>query len=246
MTARIDLEAYADEVKSFIALAEKFVPRLSVPALKRMEQDLRAGISRAGSSWTWSTAQAIAFDTSSQYDAPGKKPKAAKFTLGFECAFERPANANVKKCGAVWGVLHSSTHIKLEREDNACIELHFDYKNSGQWGPQLHMQVSESQTGGLPIPRLVSPAFLPTDCADIMLCELHPTEWEKHQRAGSSQYHVKVVRDGQEHRTFAYLNDIHSQWKSDGKRTRFSSLQTYSAGLAALPSHNGTPAKKGW
>lgn len=72
MSARIDLEAYAGEVKAFSALAEKFVPHSSVPALRRLEQDLRAGISRANSSWTWSTIQEVVFKPSGKYDAPGK------------------------------------------------------------------------------------------------------------------------------------------------------------------------------
>lgn len=246
MTARIDLDAYAEEVKAFSDLAENFVPRASTPGLKKMEQDLRTGISRASADWTWFTAQEIAFRSSGQYDALGKKPRPAHFTLSFECAFTRPANVNVKKAGAVWQVRHASTHIRVARDDGASLELHFDYKNAGQLGPQLHLQVAESQTRGLPIPRLASPAFLPTDCADIMLCELHPLEWERHQRAGNSQWNVAVLRNGQEHRTVAYLTDLHSQWKSDLKRTRFSTVQTYSAGITALPAHNGVSAKVGW
>lgn len=244
MSARIDLEAYAGEVKAFSALAEKFVPHSSVPALRRLEQDLRAGISRANSSWTWSTIQEVVFKPSGKYDAPGK-PKPAHFSLGFECVFTRPAGVNQKKCGPVWEISHGSTHVKVEREDKPSLELHFDYKNIGQLGPQLHVQVAESQTGGLPIPRLVAMAFLPTDCADIMLCELHPTDWERHQRAGGNQWNVTAVRNGQEKRTMAYLNDIHTQWKSDVKQTRFSALQSYTAKVAMLPAHDSS-TKRGW
>lgn len=152
MSARIDLEAYAGEVKAFSALAEKFVPHSSVPALRRLEQDLRAGISRANSSWTWSTIQEVVFKPSGKYDAPGKKPKPAHFSLGFECVFTRPAGVNQKKCGPVWEISHGSTHVKVEREDKPSLELHFDYKNIGQLGPQLHVQVAESQTGGYQSP----------------------------------------------------------------------------------------------
>ncbi len=245
MTALIDLEAYAEEVASFCALAETFVARESAPALNRIVDDLRAGIAKALPKWTWSTPKPIHFQPSSQYDSPGKKPRSAHFTLGFECSFNRPQKVN-KKPGAVWAVAHTATHIKVERDDNALHCLHFDYKNANQLGPQLHIQVSEANTGGLPIPRLASAAFLPTDCADVMLCELHPDAWEKRQRAGNNQWHVGVVRDGQEHRTVAYLNDIASQWRADIKRTRFSLIQAYTSTVPSLPSHKNKLAQKGW
>ncbi len=244
MSVLIDLDAYHREVEAFASLADDFVDKASSLQLTEVAKGLRTGIDQGRAEWSWMTRSNIVFRASTAYDAPGKSFPDTRFELGFTCAFWRPAKTR-KACN-VWKLQTAATHVDIIRDEgDGRLSFHFDYKNTNQWGPQIHFQVSE-QVGDLPIPRLVATAFLPTDCADLILSELHHEEWRKLQFASKSKADVSVLRDAQEHRTMGYLRDIASLWSADRAYTRFTMLQNYTSRLTALPDQRGRAAVAGW
>ena len=146
----------------------------------------------------------------------------------------------MQKRVSVWQIANGATHLTI-RKDGGNLPFHFDSKNPKQWGPQMHFQVSEA-LGNLPIPRIMSPIFLPSDCADLALAELHPEEWRRFQAAGNSSRHVSVMRDAQEHRTMSYLRNIGTIWLSNRTSTRVCMLQDYTANSFTLPDQRGRTA----
>lgn len=244
MSVLIDLDGYHREVEAFASLAGDFVDKASSLQLTEVAKNLRTGIDQGRAEWSWTTRSNIVFRASNSYDAPGKEFPNTRFELGFTCSFLRPAKTR-RSC-TVWKLDTAATHVSIVcEESDGRLYFHFDYKNANQWGPQVHFQVSE-QVGNLPIPRLVTTAFLPTDCADLILSELHHEEWRKLQFARGSQANVSVLRDAQEHRTMSYLRDIAALWNDDRAYTRFTMLQDYTSRLKALPDQRGRAAKAGW
>jgi len=239
LSVRIDLAAYAAELEAFSSLADDFVDKGSSLRLTDIHRQLRSGIDLAKSRWTWETRENIVFKPSTTFDWPDRHFPETRFELGFKFVFKRPANVGRKV--TVWQIENAATHIKIAK--NGCeLPFHFDYKNPGQWGPQLHFQVSE-ELSDLPIPRIPSPIFLPSDCADFLLAELHYVEWRQLQASGDSQRHVSVIRNGQEYRALVYLKNIGSIWGDDRGSTRICMLQDYTASVTSLPDHrNRMPA----
>ena len=242
MSVLIDLGAYLKEVGAFSRLAETFVDKASSVRLAEIERDLSRHIDTPQSTFSWSTREAIKFEASTKYDGPTKTHRPTHFHLSFNCAFTRPGRAR-KGC-AVWFLSNSAVHVEIERDDVPRFKVHFDYKNPKQWGPQMHFQVAEDSVG-IPVPRIPTGAFLPTDCADLMLSELHPTDWQLRQHQAASNADVAVLRDGQEYRTISYLKDIAKKWESR-EFTRFSMLQGYTSSVGALPISRDHVAKPGW
>jgi hypothetical protein len=238
----IDLAEYAAEVEAFAALATDFVDKSSSITLAEMLSTLRRGIQFGHPEWCWQTRKNIVFRSSRAYDGPGRNFDDTWLELSFNCKFTRPKK--VKRKVTVWQIANSATHIRIRR-DTDVLPFHFDYKNLGQWGPQLHFQVSE-ELGNLPIPRILSGAFLPTDCADLVLSELHHDDWRRHQAAGASSRNMSTMRDGQEHRTMSYLRNIASLWQGDRRATRVCMLQDYTSTHPALPGHSGRLPAKSW
>ncbi|ESW95650.1 hypothetical protein X769_28270 [Mesorhizobium sp. LSJC268A00] len=242
MSVLIDLAEYLGEVEAFAALADDFVDKRSALRLTDVVRELKTGIDLGQPEWSWQTREDIVFRPSRLYDGPGRVHVDTWLRLGFKCDFYRPKS--VKKATTIWAIVGSATHVTISK-DNGNMPCHFDYKNNQQWGPQLHFQVSEN-LGNLPIPRIPSTAFLPTDCADLVLAELHHEAWRQLQAAGSSSRHVSVIREAQEHRTRAYVENIASFWRGDTKSTRVSMLQNYSATIAALPDRRGRSVARPW
>lgn len=235
MTALIDLDAYCREVEAFAALAEDFLERASFIRLGDAARDLRTLVGNGIANCTWRTDKPIEFRASTRYDGPSKTHHETSFSLGFALEFRRPAR--IKRRITVWHIEHASTHVSLKRpHDGGALDFHFDYKNALQWGPQLHCQVNEC-IGKLPIPRLLATTFLPTDCADMMLCELHHEDWLKRQR--SSTRDTSLIRDAQQHRTMAYVSDISKKWSGERASTRVTMLQDYTAAVVGLPDSRG-------
>jgi hypothetical protein len=242
MSVLIDLADYLEEVEAFVALAEEFVDKSSALRLSDVKRELKTGIDFGQSEWSWETREDILFRPSRLYDGPGRTHVDTWLNLGFKCDFIRPKS--VKKSRTVWEIVGSATHVTISKDDGH-MSCHFDYKNRGQWGPQLHFQVSED-IGNLPIPRILSPSFLPTDCADLILAELHPEAWRQLQAAGTSSRHVSVIREAQEHRTKTYVENIANMWRGDTKSTRVCMLQNYTATIAALPDRRGRSLARPW
>ena len=238
MSALIDLAAYSQEVEAFVALAAEFVDKNSALRLADIERDLNTGVGAGAAKWSWETRDTILFQPSTAYDGPGKAHVETFLELTFKFVFERPVR--VRKRSTVWKIASAATHLLIRKEGGG-LPFHFDYKNSGQWGPQLHFQVAET-LGGLPIPRIPSPTFLPTDCIDLALAELHHEDWRRRQAAGANSRHVSLIRRAQENRTKTYLRNIASLWDGDTSCTRVCMLQEYTATVTALPDqHNRTP-----
>ncbi|MDP3859497.1 MAG: hypothetical protein Q8Q73_17210 [Stagnimonas sp.] len=242
MTVLIDLADYLGEVEAFAALADDFVDKSSALRLSDVVRDLKTGIDLGAATWSWQTRQDIVFRPSQAYDGPGRAHIDTWLDLGFKCDFARPKS--VQKSKTAWEIVGSATHVTIRKNDGH-LPCHFDYKNGGQWGPQLHFQVSEN-VGNLPIPRIPSTSFLPTDCADLILSELHHEEWRQLQAAGGSSRHVSVIRSAQEHRTKAYVENIANMWRGDTKSTRVCMLQNYTATVAALPDRHGRLVARPW
>lgn len=242
MTDFIDLRAYLKEVGAFSRLAEIFVDKASSLRLADIERDLSRHIDASQPSFRWNTRAAIKFKASTKYDGPTKTHRPTHFSLSFNCVFTRPDR--VRKGCAAWFLSNSEVHVEIERDDVSPFKVHFDYKNPEQWGPQMHFQVSEDIVR-IPVPRIPTGAFLPTDCADLMLAELHPTDWQVRQHQAASKPDVAVIRDGQEYRTISYLKDIAKQWERR-EFTRFSMLQNYTSSVGALPISSDHFAKPGW
>ncbi len=205
-------------------------------------RDLRTGIQLGRPSWCWQTRENIVFRSSTAYDGPGRNFGETWLEMGFVCKFTRPVKA--KKRATAWEIRSTETHLRICR-DTDVLPCHFDYKNSGQWGPQLHFQVSE-ELGNLPIPRILSGAFLPTDCADLVLSELHHEEWRRHQAASAHEHNMSIMRNAQEHRTMCYLQNIAGLWRGDRRSTRVCMLQDYTSTLASLPGHSGRAPVRPW
>lgn len=245
MTALIDLGSYLREVAAFAHLADAFLDKSSSHRLREVEADLQRDVDAGRPCFVWKTRAPITFRESKKYDGPTKNHRSTQFDLTFTCTFERGERAP-KRC-STWHLVDSSSRVDLRREGGGSLTVHFDYKNLGQWGPQMHFQVHEDQEhakGGLPIPRIMTAAFLPTDCADLMLSELHHDSWPQRQHQRSSLADVAQLRKGQENRTLAYLADIKAQWATS-KFTRFTMLQDYTASLALPDASNRVP-KKEW
>jgi len=242
LSVLIDLDDYLGEVEAFAELANDFVDKSSALRLTDIVRELKTGIDLGQSEWSWETKKDIVFRPSQLYDGPGRRHIDTWLKLGFRCEFVRPKQ--VKKAKTIWNIATTATHVEIYKNDGR-MPCHFDYKNDRQWGPQLHFQVSES-IGNLPIPRILSMSFLPTDCADLLLAELHHEEWRRLQAAGSSSRHVSVIRDAQEHRTKAYIENIANLWHGDKKSTRICMLQNYTATVEALPNCRGRSAVRPW
>lgn len=241
MNAAFDLGQYADEVDAFAELAEPFVDATSALRLEEVGRELRTLVEAGTPVIDWQTRQNILFRPSNAYDGPGRRHDDTWLELGFQCRFERPARTR-RKC-KTWKIVRVATHLTL-RKVAGQLSCHFDYKNAGQWGPQIHFQVKETaENGDLPIPRIISTSFLPTDCADLGLAELHPESWRKLQASGRMSHHTSVVRTAQEQRSLAYLADIRKQWNDDTKATRISMLQDYTSNVSSLPDRLGRQAQ---
>jgi len=238
VSARIDLAAYAQELEAFAALAEDFVDRSSTLRLSDVVRQLQTGVGLGTRRWSWETRANIVFRPSTAYDGPGRVHAETWLELGFKLDFTRPAS--VRRQVTVWEVESAATHVRLHKQGGD-MSFHFDCKNDQQWGPQLHFQVSEAM-GNLPIPRIASAIFLPSDCADLALAELHHEEWRRLQAAGTSARHVSVIRDAQEYRTMSYLRNIDAFWKGSRASTRVSMLQDYTASSITLPDQRGRTA----
>lgn len=220
-------------------LAGEFVDKSSALRLAEIQRNLNTGVRAGVPRWSWETRGDILFRPSTAYDGPGKAHVETFLELAFKIEFERPAR--VRKKSTVWKIANTATHLVIRKEGGR-LPFHFDYKNPGQWGPQLHFQVAEA-LGGLPIPRIPSTAFLPTDCIDLALAELHHEDWRRRQAAGSNGRHVAIIRRAQENRAKTYLRNIASLWDGDTSSTRICMLQGYTATVAALPDqHDRTPA----
>lgn len=239
MSALIDLAAYKAEVDAFVALADNFVDRTSALRLADVQRDLETGVSMGESSWCWETRENILFRPSIAYDGPGRTHVETYLELGFRFEFNRPVRT--RRRSSVWRISASATHVTIRKEGGE-LPCHFDYKNASQWGPQLHFQIAET-LGNLPIPRIPSTTFLPTDCIDLALAELHHEEWLRHQNVGANSRHVSVVRNAQENRTKVYLQNVASLWSDDKSCTRVCMLQNYTATVEALPDQLGRIAK---
>lgn len=242
MSVLIDLADYLGEVEAFAGLADDFVDKSSALRLADIVRELKTGIDLGQPEWSWQTRDDIVFRPSRLYDGPGRTHVDTWLKLGFKCDFYRPRS--VRKAATVWAIVRSATHVTISKDDGN-MPCHFDYKNDAQWGPQLHFQVSED-LGNLPIPRIPSASFLPTDCADLLLAELHHEEWRQLQAAGSSSRHVSVIREAQEQRTKAYIENIASLWRGDTKSTRVCMLQNYTATVSALPDRRGRSVARPW
>ncbi|RYG38920.1 MAG: hypothetical protein EON93_01080 [Burkholderiales bacterium] len=241
MSTLIDLDHYAEEVAAFAGLAAGFVAGSSTLRLDDVERQLRQAVEAGQHTIVWETRDPIIFRPGNLYDGPGREHAPTSFSLEFRCEFSRPT-ATRRRC-RVWQIVHSATHVSIEKEAGG-LRFHVDYKNAGQWGPQVHLQIEESpEHGDLPIPRIPAMSFLPTDCADLALSELHPEEWRRTQGAGGMQHHMSVVRNAQESRTLAYVSDIRRQWNQDTRLTRISMLQDYTAAIAGLPDRHGRDAR---
>jgi hypothetical protein len=238
LSVRIDLSAYLGEFEAFSALADNFVDKSSTLRLAEVVGDLKTGVTRGLAKWIWETRADIVFRPSTIYDGPGRNHAETWLDVRFKCKFVRPQT--VKRAVSVWEISNAATHLRIRKQDGD-LPFHFDYKNRRQWGPQMHFQVSEA-LGNLPIPRILSPIFLPSDCADLALAELHPEEWRRLQAAGNSSRHVSVIRDAQEHRTLTYLRDIGTLWASSNASTRVCMLQDYTATPVTLPDWRGRTA----
>jgi len=239
VTVLIDLASYLDEVEAFLALADGFIERASVPRVQEAVRDLKTGIELGEREWTWCTRNDVLFRASRHYDGPNKAHADTTFELGFTIQFRRLKST--KKRSTVWSIANGSTRVTVRKGDRE-LPFHFDYKNSSQWGPQLHFQVHE-RIGDLAIPRICSTAFLPTDCADLMLAELHHEDWRATQAAGSNSRHVGLIRDAQENRSRAYIEDVARLWRDGARsRTRLTMLQDYTASVVGLPDHRGRVA----
>jgi len=241
LSAAFDLGQYAEEVGAFAELAESFVDATSALRLSEVARELQGFVAAGNPVIDWQTRQNIVFRHSNLYDGPGKHHRDTSLELGFECRFERPARTK-KKC-KVWNIGRVATHLTLKKEERR-LSCHFDYKNAGQWGPQIHFQVKETEENGfLPIPRIASLSFLPTDCADLGLAELHPEAWRKLQSSGAMSHHTAIVRAAQEQRSLVYLADIAKQWNDDKKATRICMLQDYTSNVRSLPDRHGREAR---
>lgn len=240
MSVLIDLDHYADEVSAFAALASDFVGATSTLRLEEVARQLRQSVDTGSHHFVWETRDPVIFRPSHLYDGPGREHSAASLSLGFKCEFRRRTSTS-RKC-RVWQVERSATHLAIAKEVGR-MRFHIDYKNADQWGPQIHFQVDELDAlGNLPIPRIPSISFLPTDCADLGLSELHPEEWRRVQSSGNMSRHMSVVRSAQEARTLAYVGDIRRQWDGDRRTTRVCMLQDYTAGALGLPDRHGKEA----
>ena len=245
MTLLIDLKEHLSEVKSFTSLASGFVDKNSITKLEAIVRDLETGIALAQPEWTWETKHPVIFGPSKSYDGQGRVMPEAWARIEFCCRFTRPNTVVAKDRDSTWKIASSAVHITMAHEDESFLSCHFDYKNGGQWGPQMHVQLAEGDHR-FPIPRLLSNVFLPTDCADLVLAELMPELWSKEQIRSVNSNHVSVLRRAQEERTGRLLADISSQWGKEKDRTRVSMLQNYTASFAALPNHLGKVPDRNW
>lgn len=240
MSVHLDLGYYADEVDAFAGLAEDFVDGASALRLNDVARELQGMVASGTPAFVWETRSDIIFRPGTRYDGPDRQHAETSLSIGFCCKFWRPAKTP-RKC-RVWQVVRCATHLSLVK-DGGRLCFHIDYKNAGQWGPQIHFQVEEAaETGNLPIPRLPSLSFLPTDCADMGLAELHPEEWRRIQQSSAMNHHMSVVRTAQEQRATAYVADIRRQWDDDARATRISMLQDYTGSVGGLPDRHGNEA----
>lgn len=240
MSVLLDLVDYADEVEAFAGLADEFVDAASALRLSDIARELRNFVDAGTPSFIWQTHADIVFRPNNLYDGPGRHHADTSLEFGFSCEFSRPIKTPKKS--RVWKVVRSATHLALAK-DGGCLRFHFDYKNAGQWGPQLHFQVDETpENGNLPIPRMPSLSFLPTDCADLGLAELHPQEWRQVQASRAMNHHMSVVRSAQESRSVTYVNDVRRQWDDDRRATRICMLQDYTAKITGFPDRHGNEA----
>lgn|GEM_PF-2987851 len=241
MSVFLDLAHYADEVQAFAGLADDFIDGASALRLNDVSRELHALVEAGASSFTWQTRSEIVFRPSNLYDGPQRQHTDTSLAISFTCEFWRPTKTP-RRC-RVWKVIHSATHLTLSK-DGGQLCFHIDYKNASQWGPQIHFQIEEApETGNLPIPRLPSLSFLPTDCADMGLAELHPLEWRRVQASMAMNHHMSVVRTAQERRATAYVADIRRQWDDDSRATRICMLQNYTANIGGLPDRHGNEAR---
>ncbi|MDX7952418.1 hypothetical protein P7D22_14700 [Lichenihabitans sp. Uapishka_5] len=241
MSVMIDVAAYLSEVEAFTKIAERFAEdRAASSRLRDMRELLQKGVDTRKAEWTWDTPKEIIFKKSTAYDGPNRKDADTHLTFGFECVFTR--SDRVPRRSSVWQIKHCATHVVLHKNGRS-LPCHFDYKNGNQWGPQMHFQVSE-RLCDIPIPRVPTGCFLPTDCADLALAELHHEEWRRQQASSRNMRETSLLRDAQENRVMSFLADVQSHWMRDKRCTRVCMLQNYTSTVAALPDHKGRLAEQ--
>jgi hypothetical protein len=233
---RIDLVKYAVEFAAFVELAETFVDGSSALRLDDALRQLRLQVDDRKSRLAWATEREITIKASTEYDGPNRTFPQTYLKCGFNFMFGRDIEA--PRADPTWRIERAATHIKLLK-DGYEYPFHFDYKNmvpEPQWGPQAHFQVAEGLCD-FPIPRLPTTVFLPSDCLDLILAELHPVEWRTTQKRGENRAHLASVRKGQEARTLAYVAEIRRIWEQDKSVTRVVMLQNFTSSLNLLPGH---------
>lgn len=240
MPLRIDLQSYLDEVSAVAKLSERFLEADGLAAMKQAVDDLSVPVHSGQPKFTWQTKDTlpIRFTSSSTYDGKKAHLPAMRLKFGFVCKFARPQNTPRKGPELrLWSIEMAVTHVRWCEDGGAeRMHCHFDLKNTGQYGPEYHFQVAEN--GPRPaIPRLPVACFLPTDCLDLALSELHPVDWSKHQ--ATMTFQRQILMKAQRARLEHSARDVTRFWDElKGAQTPISALQGYTSKRPfLLPGH---------
>lgn len=240
MPLRIDLFHYTEEVDAFSKMASGFLAagagKAVSDAVSSLQTPVRGGVDRIP--WETPKARPIPFRMSKSYDGANSNDEPLFLTFAFDCIFSRPVNTHRPRPErSFWNVERAVTHFRwCDGAGNEKMASHFDLKNTGQLGPEYHYQVAENRNR-LAIPRLPSVCFLPTDCLDFALAELHPREWPQYQ--ATKQYERDLVRRAQRARLAYSASEVTRFWDTtQSVQTPISALQRFTSRRPfTLPSH---------
>ena len=222
----INLREYATELEYWLDAFGPFIASESLPALRNLQRELEDGRDNYRPRFDWKLPHPILTNVADRYDGPDRSPHGIRLGWQFTSSFSATADSRRRH---IWSVDSMVTHIKVySAEDNSeILHFHVDLKNRDQLGPHVHMQLSEhylKDKGRIPlaIPRFPSAALLPTDCFDLVLCEVFPFSWPRSQ---SGSRGLATLRQGQQCRFVAMSQALVQEWRKSPRKTPIAALQ---------------------
>ena len=223
---KIDLGQYGQELEHWLRAIEPFTEIASVPALRRVREDLLDGAANRPAELPWKLTKPILCKPARQYDGVDKSPHAVQVQWQFEARFTAPTRVGKRW---IWTVSEMVTQTKvclLETGDEL-LHFHHDLKNKDQLGPHVHMQVSEhwlkeNKPVPIAVPRFPAAVVLPTDCLDLILSEFFPHEWPKSQ---ADAVGIGTLIDAQKRRMMAMSAAVAKSWDAKPRKTPIAAVQ---------------------
>jgi len=179
-----------DELLAFAAVADDFLRPESIRQLKDLQSKL-GPIASSTHDTTWGTSVDAPLTTLSSVEfEPNDKKTEVKIygSLNFKWHIQPLAKLENNPRNRWFALLNSSSRIEIRTADSNLPLCHWDFDLGDANSPGCHFhakphwqdfQHAASLVNPIPIPRLPTWLFLPTDCLEFLFGELWQEGWKK-------------------------------------------------------------------